>query len=149
MEDTTSFLYFLHSLLRYLVLFSLLAAIVISWRGVLEKRPILVYERMITILAMVLCHVQLLVGLILYMTRWKYISKVLNGRMLTFWKYEHLSMMLLAIALVTAGRLLSKRARFEGSKQLLIAVFYTAGLLLMLWAIPWPFTTLGEGRGWL
>jgi hypothetical protein len=149
MEDTSSLLNFLHSLVRYLVLISVAVAAFIAWRGLLLKLPILVWERMITIFAMIICHVQLVIGLILYMVRYEYIDEVMTGTYQRYWKYEHLTTMVLAITLVTLGRMLSKRAKLEGSKQMLIAVFFTAGLLLMLWAIPWPFTAMGEGREWL
>lgn len=149
MEDTSSFLNFLHSLMRYLVLASVAFAAFVAWRGLLLKLPILVWERLLSILAMVLCHVQLAIGLILYMVRYEYINEVMTGTYQRFWKYEHLTTMLLAITLVTLGRMLSKRAKLEGTKQMLVAVFFTAGLLLMLWGIPWPFTVMGEGREWL
>lgn len=144
-----SFLLFLHSLLRYAVLLVLAWASFVAWRGLLLRSPILVWERMLTIVAVVLCHVQLLVGLIVYMMRFNAISTHMSGVHQRFWKYEHVAMMTFAILLVTLGRVLSKRARNEGAKQLYIALFFTLGLLIMLLAIPWPFTSLGEGRGWL
>ena len=59
-------------------------------------------------------------------------------------------MMILAIALVTMGRMLSKRARTEPGKQLRIAIFYLLGLIIMLMMIPWPFTGVGQAQaiGW-
>jgi L-asparagine transporter-like permease len=58
-------------------------------------------------------------------------------------------MMVIAIALVTVGRITSKKAKTEQGKHLRIAVFYLIALALMLWMIPWPFTAMGEGRGWI
>jgi chromate transport protein ChrA len=111
------------------------------------QRPILVGERMIAIIAMVLCHVQLVVGLVLYLFRVK--SYTPNYPSYTFWKFEHIGTMLIAIILVTLGRSLAKRAKEERAKQLRVAVFYLIGLALMLWATPWPFREIGHGRGWL
>lgn len=147
--EDTSFLLFLHSLLRYAVLAAVAGAAVVAWRGVVLRSPIMVWERMLTIVAVVLCHVQLLVGLIVYFMRFNAISTKMTGAHQRFWKFEHVGLMVVAIALVTLGRVLSKRARFEGAKQLHVALFFTIGLLIMFWAIPWPFTALGEGRGWL
>lgn len=152
-----SFLIFFHSLLRWLVLLALVIAAGTAWRGWLAQRPIIVWERSVTILAMVLCHVQLLLGLVLYMINFKSYTIVgmrggstgLTNDVVRYWKYEHIGMMILAIALVTIGRVLSKRAKEEPAKQRHIALFYTAGLLLILYMIPWPFTFLGAGRGWL
>jgi chromate transport protein ChrA len=141
------FFLFLHSLLRYGVLISVLVAGLVALRGFLMQRPILVGERMIAIIAMVLCHVQLVVGLVLYLMRVK--SYTPNYPSYTFWKFEHIGTMIIAIILVTLGRSLAKRAKEERAKQLRVAVFYLIGLALMLWATPWPFREIGHGRGWL
>lgn len=146
-----SFLLFFHSLLRYLVLITIVVAAVVSWRGWLMQTPIMVWERLVTIAAMILCHVQLVIGSLLYVVNFKAMKYTYAGfkDLLRYWKYEHAGLMILAIALITAGRLLSKRAHDEPRKQQYIAVFYTLGLLVILWAIPWPFTFFGAGRGWL
>ena len=143
------FISFLHSLLRYGVLLTLLVAFLVNLRGWLMGRPILTGERMITIIAMVLCHVQFVVGLVLYGMNWKAMSDVDAGPTQRFFKYEHAATMLIAIVLVTLGRSLSKRAQDERAKQMRVAIFYGIGLLLILWATPWPFKEVGHGLGWL
>lgn len=156
MQDS-SFLLFAHSLLRWLVLLSVAGAAIVSWRGLVLKTPIMVWERSLSIIAMVVCHVQLVTGLILYAIKFRtYVSvkeggavSSLGADVIRYWKFEHIGMMVIAILLVTLGRILSKRAKAEGAKQLLVAMFYTAGLLLMLWSIPWPFTEVGRSRGWV
>lgn len=139
---------FVHSLLRYGVLITVAAAGLLHLRGLLAQRPILNGERSLAIVAVVLCHVQLVVGLILYAMNYGSYANM-RGAAGRFWKMEHLGTMLIAIVLVTLGRALSKRAKLERSKQLRVAVFFLLGLLLMLWAIPWPFMEIGHGRGWL
>jgi L-asparagine transporter-like permease len=57
--------------------------------------------------------------------------------------------MLIAIALVTVGRISSKKARSEQGKHLRVAIFYLLALLVMLAMMPWPFTAMGDGRGWI
>lgn len=140
---------FLHSLLRYAVLFALLYAVFTNLRGWLIGRPILTGERMITIVAMVLCHVQLLLGAILYGMNWNALKSRELDPFHKFVKYEHAGTMVLAVALITLGRVLSKRAQDERSKQRQIAVFYGIGTLLILWAVPWPFRDIGHSLGWL
>jgi hypothetical protein len=144
---------FFHSLLRYGILLTVSVAAFAALRGYLTKGPIMVWERAIAIIAMVLCHVQLALGLVMYMMRWEKLHKNFRDEphspVFRFWKYEHIGIMILAILLVTLGRTLSKRAHTEQGKQLRVAIFYLLGLLLMLWAIPWPFTNMGLGRGWL
>jgi len=96
-------------------------------------RPILTGERMITIVAMVLCHVQLVVGVILYLQNMRAFDQMEEVHQ-RFWKFEHAGSMILAIALITVGRVLSKRAKEEQLKQRHITIFYGIGLALMLWA---------------
>jgi cytochrome bd-type quinol oxidase subunit 1 len=144
---------FFHSLLRYAVLLAIAVAALSALRGYLTKGPIIVWERAAAIIAMVLCHVQLVLGLVLYAMRWEKLHKNFAQEppspVFRFWKYEHIGTMLVAILLVTLGRMLSKRASTEQGKQLRVAIFYLIALVLMLWATPWPFTEIGIGRGWL
>lgn len=144
----SGFLPFFHSLLRYALLLALVYAFVVNLRGVLQQRPILTGERTITILAMVLCHVQLVLGGILYAMDYSMIDQM-DDPYRRFWKFEHISMMIVAIALITVGRMLSKRAKDERTKQMRIVVFYGLGLLLILLAIPWPFRDEFRPLGWL
>ena len=103
---------------------------------------------MITIVAMVLCHVQLVIGMILYAQNFQLFDKM-SGSYKRFWKFEHIGTMIVAVILITLGRVLSKRAQEEYAKQRLVAILYGIGLLLILWAIPWPFTDMGRSLGWL
>ena len=150
LQTTGDPLIFAHSLLRWLVLISVGLAGVIALRGWLMKRPIIVWERTLTIIALVLCHLQVVVGLILYGIRFKrYVPASYNAREIVFWKYEHVAMMLLAVILVTVGRVLSKRASTEPAKWKFIAIFYLIALLIMCLNIPWPQTEMGMKRLWL
>ena len=142
------FFLFVHSLLRYGVLLLVAWAGIVHLRGYLLQRPILNGDRALAIAAMVVCHIQLVIGMILYISNFE-AYKNMTGDMGRFWKMEHLGTMLIAIILVTVGRMMSKRAKEERIKQRHIAIFYLIALVLILWAIPWPYTTVGHGRGWL
>lgn len=142
------FMLFFHSLLRYGVLLTVAAAGLMHLRGMLQHRPILNMDRAMAIAAVIFCHTQLVIGAILYGMNFSAYSRM-EGEVGRFWKMEHLGVMVIAIVLVTIGRALSKRAKEERTKQQRVAVFYLIALALMLWAIPWPFTQLGSGRGWL
>lgn len=156
MNDSTGILLLLHSILRWLVLFSVATAGFVALRGYILKAPIIVWERSVTIVAMVLCHVQLLLGLLLYgmkfssytLTTMRGSQTVLTNTVIRYWKMEHIAGMILAIALVTIGRGLSKKATTEPGKQLRIAIFYLIALLIFLVMIPWPFRE-GIARPWL
>lgn len=146
----SSFLVFAHSVLRYAVLLAVAYAGITHLLGRLRLRPILTIHRTMAIVAVVVCHVQLVLGLILYLMNSTYAldSSSPLGR---FWRFEHIGTMVVAVVLVTLGRSLSKRVKDERAKQMRVAVFYLIALVLMLWAIPWPVTEFGHltGRGWL
>lgn len=152
MSDPIDLLRLIHSLLRWLVLLSVGTAGVVALIGYLRKSPIIVWHRSVSILAMVLCHIQLVVGLAMYAMRFKSYTLLtprgfqssLTASVIRFWKFEHIAMMIIAIALVTIGRSMSKRAKTEPGKQLRVAIFYLLALLIMLAMIPWPFTTFGR-----
>ena len=156
MDDASGFLVLFHSLLRYGVLITVAAAGLVALRGYILKAHIITWERSLAILAMIMCHVQLLLGLLLYATRFKHYASLsgagyqtaMTNSTINYWKYEHISVMILGIALVTIGRALSKRAQTEPGKQLRVAIFYLIALALFLWRTPWPFTVVGQGRGW-
>jgi uncharacterized membrane protein YidH (DUF202 family) len=141
------FLLFAHSLFRYLVLLAVAYAGFVALAGYLRKRPIRHMHRSMAIVAVVLCHLQLALGLVLYLSRFKAYGTA--GHIGIYWKYEHIGMMVIGIALVTAGRALARRAKYERAKQLRVAAFYLSALLIFLLSTPWPFTEAGHGRGWL
>ena len=142
------FLTFTHSLLRYGLLVVVALAGGLHLRGWLLRRPILTYERTLSIVAVIVAHTQVVVGLILYGINFSSFSHM-RGEIGRYWKMEHIGTMILAVALITIGRISSKRAQDELDKQKRIAIHYLIALVLMVWAVPWPFTTMGHGRGWI
>lgn len=148
--DLTPVFLFFHSLLRWGILLTVAVAGFTALIGWLRNGPVITWQRAMAIWAMVLCHVQLVLGFVLYGSD---LAKGKFARMpsdsMRYWKFEHMGMMLIVIALVTIGRLSSKRAKTEQGKHKRVAIFYLLALLLMLAMIPWPFTAMGEGRGWL
>lgn len=143
-----TFLLLIHSILRYALLILLLLSIFFSLRGIITKAPILIGHRSIAIWTVITAHVQLVLGLILYIMRGWYAAdhSTSIGR---FWKMEHIGMMVIAIILITMGRVLSKKATNEYKKQLHILIFFVIALILILASIPWPFREVGFGRGWI
>lgn len=148
--DITSIFLFFHSLLRWGILVTVALAGFAALGSWLRKGPVIAWQRAMAIWAMVLCHVQLVFGFVLYgldLGRGNFDH--MPADQMRYWKFEHLGMMLIAIALVTIGRISSKKAKTEEAKNKRVAIFYLLALLLMLAMIPWPFTAMGEGRGWL
>ena len=138
-----------HSGLRWVALILLLLAIVNS----LTARSYEKKHKMINLFAMISLHTQLLIGLILYFIspRVKFVehwmsSKVAGGSF-RFYNLEHISLMIIAIILVTVGRKIAEKQTNDIDKHKKIRTWYTIALVLIIAAIPWPFRT-ALGGAW-
>ncbi|GAB2784816.1 hypothetical protein GCM10027275_31390 [Rhabdobacter roseus] len=130
-----------HSGLRYVVLVLLLAAIATAyskWQGAHTD------DSKLYSFALISAHIQLLLGLILYVMSPKVDFSLISDRLYRFFTLEHSLMMLIAIVLITVGRVRSRKV--EGAaKHRTVLYFYVLALVLILIAIPWPFRDLGAG----
>ena len=65
--------------------------------------------------------------------------------MIRFFTVEHVSIMVIAIAILTIGNIKAKKASDPKQKAKLIFLWFAAGFILIMAAIPWPFRGLGSG----
>ena len=144
-----------HSGLRYIVLLLLLIAIFQGFMGMSGKKVFTNGNRKIALFAMISCHIQLLLGLVLYffgnvglatITN-PALDSVMGNSLARFWGVEHITGMILAIALITIGHSKSKKANEDKAKFKKIAIFFTLGLIIIFATIPWPFRE-AIARGW-
>lgn len=135
-----------HSGLRYVVLALLLVAIFNAFSKK-KNSAWTAKDKKITLFAMIFTHIQLLIGLVLYFISPKvsFSEGFMQNDMLRFYAVEHLSLMIVAIALITIGYSKAKKAASDRKKFSAVATFYLIGLILILAAIPWPFRDLGAG----
>lgn len=129
-----------HSGLRWIVLILLLTSIFNAF----SKKKSGKYtegDRKLALFTMISTHTQFTIGLILY-----FISPLvvfsgasMKNSIQRFYLVEHISLMLVAIVLVTIGHSKSKKAVEAASKFKAISIFYLLALILILAAIPWPF----------
>lgn len=133
-----------HSGLRWVVLILLIAAI---YNAFSKKRSAswTTKDKKITLFAMIFTHIQLVIGLVLYFISPKVVlsGETMGNDVLRFYAVEHVSLMLVAIALITVGYSKAKRAKSDTKKFGAVAKFYLIGLILILASIPWPFRDLG------
>ena len=61
-----------------------------------------------------------------------------------FWAVEHVSLMVVAVALVHVGRVLGRKAKTPQSKRTRQLVCFALATIAMLAAIPWPGMTAGR-----
>jgi hypothetical protein len=148
------FLVHFHSGLRWIALILLLIAIVKSFAGMSGNKPFTESDRKIALFTLISMHLQLVVGLTLYiMGKWyqSLPSEVTDATMKSvhrFYGMEHIAGMLVAIALITIGNAKSKRGATDKAKFKSIAVFFTIGLVIILACIPWPFMAKFAGLSW-
>jgi len=127
-----------HSGWAYLALLLLVIAVVNAFIGLNSRKEFTEKDRKIALFALIFCHIQLTVGLILY-----FISPVgfeLLGNMETtarLTSLEHPLINVLAIAAITIGWSKHKKIISNGAKFKSIAIFYAIGLILILIRIPW------------
>ena len=139
-----------HSGLRWLALVLLLGAIINAAKSQ-SSGQYLKKDKMLNLFAMILLHVQLLIGLGLY-----FISPKVNfddgwmkESLTRFFGMEHILIMIIAIAVVTMGRSKAeKKLKGTRDKHRKIMVSYTIGLILILVSIPWPFRE-ALGGAWM
>jgi membrane protein DedA with SNARE-associated domain len=131
-----------HSGLRWVVLALMIYAIFNALR---KKDFYAKSDRLLNMFAMVSLHIQLVIGLILYFTSAKvsFVEGWMKNQLLRFYGMEHISLMIIAIILVTIGHAKAKRASEPAKKHKTILLFYAIGLILILASIPWPFRKLG------
>ena len=97
---------------------------------------------MINLFAMVMLHIQLLIGLALYFVNSPKVSFAegwMKVAMYRFYGMEHLIGMILAITLVTLGRKKAEKLKNTRDKHRRVMISYTIALVLILLSIPWPF----------
>lgn len=130
-----------HSGLRWVVLILLLWAIWGAFQGRSKSAAFSDADRKRGLFAMISAHVQLLLGLSLYFLSpyVKFEGGVMKDSLLRFYTVEHISLMLIAIALITLGYTRIRKKADDRSKFQTQFVFFLIALLLILAAIPWPF----------
>ncbi len=132
----------LHGSFRYVVLLLLVAALVLAFRGLSGKKTFTEGQRKVTLWALIATHIQLVLGLVLYLGQWGMYSlmlKDMSNPEARFKALEHPVGMILGIVCITLGYSLSKRASTDKGKHLRVAIWMGLGLLIVFAQIPWPF----------
>src|SRR2546423_1484318 len=127
-----------HSIVRWLVLASLLFAIFRAYKGLLSKITFSGFDNSVRHWTATIAHVQLVIGVWLY-----FISPIVNyflhnykqavhQREIRFFGMEHSLMMLIAITVITIGSAKCKRKRTDREKYKTMALWFTIGFIIIL-----------------
>lgn len=128
-----------HSGVAYLALGILIFAVINAFMGVSSKRGFEDKDKKISLFALIFCHIQLLLGLLVYFVSpfgMKALGDMSNAAM-RLTSLEHPLINIIAIALITVGWSKHKKEDSSNGKFKKIAFLYLAGLLLILSRIPW------------
>lgn len=140
-----SFLISTHSILRWFLVISLMITIGFAIYGRIRSLSFTSDMKRMSLITLILVHIQFVVGLILYFISPKVIFSgiAMKAPLTRFFLVEHVSGMLIAIILITIGYSASKKALLDFKKYNKILVYYIIGFLILLAAVPWPFYNLG------
>lgn len=132
-----------HSVFRYFALIFLLVLIIRSFLGWINKSAYSSLDEKFSLWLFIVAHTQLLLGLVLY-----FVSPVvifsgasMKDPIARYWLVEHISMMLIAIVLITMARITAKKMTDSVAKYKRLFIFNAIALLLIVVAI------LQSGRG--
>lgn len=131
-----------HSYLAYAALVFLFLAATNAVLGLTAKKFFKNKDLRLSLFALIVCHMQLLVGLIVYFVSEKgFKAFAIEGAMknpaLRLTMLEHPLINCIALALITIGWSKHKKEESNNGKFKKIALFYTLGFLLILSRLPW------------
>lgn len=136
----------LHSLLRWLILISIVYSIFLAYRGWFKKRRFTKHDNWTRIITVSFVHIQLMIGVWLYYLSpivdyfLKNFSTALHQTQLRFFGMEHITMMILGITMVTIGSSIARRKKADAEKFKAIAIWYSIALIIIFFSIPWEFS---------
>lgn len=144
-----SFLLVLHSFFRWFVLAGLLLSIYIAYQGLSKKLLFTKTANTIRHWTATIAHIQLILGITIYfqssIVKFTVLDnehKLINEQ--TFFKYVHISLMILSVVLITIGSAKAKRMATGQEKYQTMLKWFSLGLLIIFIAIPWPFSPLAS-----
>jgi cytochrome c biogenesis factor len=140
----------LHNLIWWIILISGLWANFRVWRGHLAETPWTRRERLAGLIFSSALATQLLVGLVLYFNS-PIVKSLMTGQAdgperlkAAFFGVMHPLAMFTSVVLGQVGFSVSKRLGDDRRKYQVAAMCYTAALVVLLIAVPWPFLSYGR-----
>lgn len=137
-----------HSLFRWFVLISLVYAIIRACKGWFQNLEFSKADNNVRHITATIAHIQLMLGLWLYfispIVKYFYsnFNEAVHQRAIRFFGMEHITVMFIAIIVLTIGSAKAKRKSTDKAKFKTIAIWFSIGLFLILTSIPWSFSPL-------
>ncbi len=136
---------FIHSYWAYLVVVVAVLATLNALQGHFTKKEYSYKDFRLSLFTLIVMHLQLLIGLILYFISPLGIQSIINNgmsavmkdSMLRLYAVEHITVMILAVVFITIGYSKHKKKRTSEPKFKTLSIFYTIALSFLLCRIPW------------
>ncbi|MGY4386036.1 putative membrane protein [Pedobacter sp. UYP24] len=139
-----------HSMIRWLVLASLIYSIYISFIGYTKDEQFTQNNDRVRHWTATIAHIQLILGILIYTKSmvvkafFSALPESSSTMELFFFGVIHIFFMLIAIVLITIGSAKAKRQSESKDKFKTILICFSIALLIILLAIPWPFSPLSN-----
>lgn len=134
----------LHSYWAYLAVLLLVLTVVNAIIGLTKNKNFTDKDLRISLFTLIVMHIQLLLGFVVYYVSPYYDSmremgmgETMKDSSLRLYIVEHPLMMILAIVLITVGFSKHKKQTTDKDKFKTLAIYYGIGLLFVLSRIPW------------
>lgn len=138
----------IHSFFRWLVIISLLSSVIIAANGYFNKKLFTSFHNHLRHWTATICHIQLMIGIILYTqspaVKYYFSAAEKPDGDSFFFSVLHIALMLMAIVVITVGSAKAKREENDTKKYKTMLYWFSAGLLIIFIAIPWPFSPLSS-----
>ncbi len=136
----------IHSWFRWLVLVSLVFTLIRYYHGWLVGIKFSKLDEVTQSTTVKIVQIQFLIGLALYvfspMVRYFLFNfgTAVHQRDARFFGMEHITMMFIAVAVISAGSMKAIKKETERGKFKMIALWFSVGLLIIFLSIPWEFS---------
>ncbi len=132
-----------HSLNRFVILLLLAIVVILSLVGWLNKKSFVQRDYKLATWLMIAAHIQLLLGLGLYfISPWvQFTGAAMQDRGIRYWTAEHITAMIISVALITVARASARRATVDSVKYQRLFIYNAAALVVIV------VTIILSGRG--
>ncbi|HVB38539.1 MAG TPA: hypothetical protein VND92_08370 [Vicinamibacterales bacterium] len=141
----------LHSAIRWLVLLFGILAAVRGFNGWFRRLPWTPTDERVGFWAVMAMDLQALLGILLYAglsrvtaTAFGNWAFAMRDNDLRFWAVEHITIMIVALALLHVARVRIRKAGSPEAKHRTAALLIGLSMLLVLVGIPWPWMSYGR-----
>lgn len=141
----------LHSIVRWIIILAAALVIIRAINGLAFKRGWTQQDNRFGLWYVISLDVQTLLGLLLYfalspitLVALRNFGAAMKDASTRYFAIEHILMMLIALAIAHAGRSFIRKAATAKEKHRRTILWYGLSIVLVLAAIPWPFTSVGR-----